>query len=72
MTIVSNIEFLGPIEFCVHNKWHRVSALNWTKQDATVACKQLELSNTGECMNASKPGFMLCTCNTSLLTLCYF
>lgn len=48
MIIVANEQFLGPIEMCVHNKWHRVVDYKWTKADAIVACRQLELPHTGE------------------------
>ena len=48
MIIVANQQFLGPIEVCVHNKWHRVVDYKWTKADAIVACRQLELSHSGE------------------------
>ena len=53
MTIVANEQFLGPIEVCIHNRWHRVCDSNWTKADATVACRQLELPHTGKCSNPS-------------------
>jgi hypothetical protein len=43
MTIVANSQFLGPIEVCIHNRWHRVCDSNWTKADATVSCRQLKL-----------------------------
>ena len=50
MTIVANQQFLGPLEVCIHHAWHRVCDSNWTKADATVACKQLELDYEGECI----------------------
>ena len=53
MTIVANEQFLGAIEVCIHNRWHRVCDSNWTKADATVACRQLELPHTGKCSNPS-------------------
>ena len=46
MTLIANA-FMGPIEVCIHNKWHRVVDYNWTKGDATVACRQLELPSSG-------------------------
>ena len=49
--IVAIDQFLGPIEVCIHNRWHRVCDSNWTKADATVACKQLKLPFTGKTCN---------------------
>ena len=46
MTLIANA-FMGPIEVCIHNKWHRVVDYNWTKGDATVACRQLQLPSSG-------------------------
>ena len=48
MTIVANSQFLGPIEVCIHNRWHRVCDSNWTKADATVSCRQLKLPFSGK------------------------
>ena len=48
MRIVANTVFIGPIQVCLHNRWHRVCDFNWTKEDAMVACRQLELEHTGE------------------------
>ena len=47
MQILANTVFLGTIEVCVHNRWHRVCDFNWTQADAIVACVQLELERTG-------------------------
>ena len=47
MEVVAQQAFLGPFEVCVHNEWHRVGDHHWTKQDATVACRQLELPYEG-------------------------
>ena len=47
MTVIASESFLGPIEVCVHNKWHRLCDSNWTKADAITACRQLELPHTG-------------------------
>ena len=51
MRIVANTEFLGPIQVCLHNRWHRVCDFNWTKEDAMVACRQFELEHTGELLS---------------------
>ena len=44
MNIVAESVFMGPIQVCEHNRWHRVCD---TRQDAIVACNQLELNSTG-------------------------
>ena len=47
LRIVANTAFLGPIEVCFHNKFHRVCDSNWTTEDARVSCRQLELDHEG-------------------------
>ena len=54
MTVVANKIFMGPIELCIHNVWHRVCDSNWTKYDAKVACKQLELQYAGKMVTVIK------------------
>ena len=47
MTVVAQSALLGPIEFCVHNEWHRVVDEKWTRENATSTCWQLELPYGG-------------------------
>ena len=46
MTFVANVLLMGPIEICVHRKWHRVCDSNWSRSDAVVACRQLGLDTS--------------------------
>lgn len=38
---------IGRIELCLGGKWSAVCENVWTKEDASVACKQLGFSNAG-------------------------
>ena len=47
LTLKAFNAFLGPVEICLHNKWHRVCDSHWSQEDATVACRQLQLPHSG-------------------------
>ena len=71
MRIVANTAFIGPIQVCLHNRWHRVCDFNWTKEDAMVACRQLELEHTGELLSNTLLHIILSLSSTDAVPL-YF
>ena len=71
LTLTANEVFMGPIEVCIHNKWHRVCDNSWTKEDAKVTCRQLQLPETGMSVNTKFKILKFCFTNIDAVAV-YF